>query len=252
MAYRYLDIGENFDPGVGFVRRPDSRENGGELRFSPRPGIERIRQLDLKASLRYITDQGNTLESRERAAEFTTRFESGEALTLKFDNRFESIDLPFEVGGVVIPAGAYRFSSFESRLNTFRRRHGRLTLRYKTGGFWSGNRDALSFDGSYRVDRHLDISGKYEVNWLDLPNGAFTSHLASGRFQIALRSNLAIKSLFQYNSGTGLLSSNIRFHWIPKLGTDFFVVYNETDEVEGSFGAKNRSLSVKLNYLFAF
>jgi hypothetical protein len=127
-----------------------------------------------------------------------------------------------------------------------------VTLTYRTGGFWSGDRDTLGFDGSYRVNRHLDLSGKYEVNWIDLPNGRFTSHLASSRFQIALSNNLAIKSLLQYNSSTGLLSSNVRFHWIPKLGTDFFVVYNEADDLEGSFRVRNRSLSVKLNYLFAF
>ena len=38
-GYRFLDIEEDFDPGVGFVRRPDSEEHFGEVRFSPRPGI---------------------------------------------------------------------------------------------------------------------------------------------------------------------------------------------------------------------
>jgi hypothetical protein len=34
---RYLDIGENFAPGIGFVRRPNSRQHLAQLRYSPRP-----------------------------------------------------------------------------------------------------------------------------------------------------------------------------------------------------------------------
>ena len=37
-----------------------------------------------------------------------------------------------------------------------------------------------------------------------------------------------------------------------RSGSDFFVVYNELDEWGQMFGVRNRSLSVKLNYLFAF
>jgi hypothetical protein len=36
----------------------------------------------------------------------------------------------------------------------------------------------------------------------------------------------------------------------PKPGTDFFIAYNELDERAGNLVPKNRSLSVKLNYLF--
>ena len=60
------------------------------------------------------------------------------------------------------------------------------------------------------------------------------------------------ESYTQYNHDTQQLASNIRFNWIPKPGSDFFIVYNELDEWGQMFGVRNRSLSVKLNYLFAF
>jgi hypothetical protein len=85
---------------------------------------------------------------------------------------------------------------------------------------------------------------------VDLPPSRFTTHLLASPVQIAFRTDLVLMSLFQYNDDTGQLSSNLRFNWIPKPGPDFFIVYNELDDVLGSFGVRNRSLSVKFNYLF--
>jgi hypothetical protein len=121
---------------------------------------------------------------------------------------------------------------------------------YATGGFWDGERDTLTLGAAYRLNRHIDVSGDYQVNWVDLPPSRFTTHLLASRVQIAFRTDLVLMSLFQYNDDTGQLSSNVRFNWIPKPGSDFFIVYNELDDVLGSFGVRNRSLSVKFNYLF--
>ena len=251
--YAYGDFGENFRPGVGFVRRPDSRTNHSEVRYSPRPGWEQVRQFEFAASVDYITTQKNLLESRSRQARFRTEFESGDALLFTFENQLESIGAPFYLRpDVAIPAGAYRFSTLESRFETFRRRHARLTLTYATGGFWSGGRDRLAAEAGYRINRNFDLSGRYEVNWVDLPEGDFTTHLASTRFQLVLRNDLAVNTLFQYNNDTRLLSGHVRLYWIIKPGSEFFIVYNETDELGGGFGVKNRSLAVKMNYLFAF
>ncbi len=251
--YRYLDVGDNFQPGIGFVRRPDSRENFSELRYSPRPGLSWIRQFSFKASMRYITDQRNTLETRERQTEFTTNFETGDIATFRFNNHLEFIDKPFVLRkDVVIPPGTYRFNTLESYFETFRRRHWVIKLDFATGGFWSGDRDTVSIDLAHRLNRHLDISGTYSVNWIDLPQGKFTSHLVLSRFQWLFTTRLALFTLFQYNHDTRLFSSNIRLRWILKPSSDFYVVYNETDDRTDVFRMKSRSLAVKLNYLFAF
>ncbi|MFH1574068.1 MAG: DUF5916 domain-containing protein [Acidobacteriota bacterium] len=251
--YRYGDIGEDFRPGIGFVRRRDSRTNSGELRFSPRPGWEAVRQFDIVGSATYVADQENVLESRSREMRLSTNFETGDTLTVGLENQLEAIDSPFQLRtGVVVLPGTYRFNTLSATLNTFRRRHARVNLGYSTGGFWSGERDRLSADGGYRISRHFDLSGRYEINWVNLPEGKFTTHLVSTRLQVALRNDMAVNTLLQYNNDTKLFSSYVRFYWIVRPGSEFFVVYNETDRMGELSGVKNRSLSVKLNYLFAF
>lgn len=252
-TYRYLDIEENFRPGVGFVRRPASREHSGELRYSPRPSTTWIRQFHFQIPIRYIANQQGILETRERGVEITTSLESGDAFTFAIVNSREAITEPFNLRpDIAVVAGSYDFSRFEARLNTFRRRYTVLNLSFSTGGFWDGKRDTLEVRANYRINTNVAISGDYEVNWIDLPAGDFSSHLFSSRIQVAFHKDLVLMSLFQYNSETHQLSSNIRFNWIPKPGSDFFIVYNELDDwVSRVFQAKNRSLVVKLNYLFA-
>ena len=77
-VYRYLDLGAGFDPGVGFVYRRDIRQSYGELRYSPRPRLDLVRQFELKTSMSYLTNRASVLDTRERRAKFTTSFESGE------------------------------------------------------------------------------------------------------------------------------------------------------------------------------
>jgi len=250
-AYRYLDVDEDFDPGVGFVRRHDVRQSAGELRWSPRPESDLVRQFHLKGSIDYLADQRNVLQTRSREAEFTTSFESGDAVTAQFANQFENLDEPFELReGVVIPPGTYRFNTATFSLSTFRRRHARLNMSVATGGFWDGERDTLTVGPQWRMSTHVELSLNWSTNWVDLPEGAFTTNLASARLQLAFRNDLALLSLFQYNDSSKQFSTNIRLNWIPRPGSDFFIVYNELDDTAG-LGVKNRSLVVKVNYLFA-
>ncbi len=251
--YRYLDIGENFAPGIGFVRRPNSRQNLAQLRNSPRPSMDLVRQLHFTGTLDYVPNQQGVLETRLLTGEYRITFESGHEAAVAYTDAFEFLEEPFRIRpGVEIEPGAYDFATVELRFDSFPRSYRRVNVAYATGGFWDGERDTLTLGASYRLNRHVDVSGDYQVNWVDLPASRFTTHLVASRVQIAFRTDLVLMSLFQYNDDTGQLSSNVRFNWIPRPGSDFFVVYNELDDVLGSFGARNRLLSVKFNYLFGF
>ena len=253
VTYRFLDIDPTFDPGLGFIRRADSRENSGEVRYSPRPVARWLRQMHVRGSLRYITNQRNVLETRERGVGFTFALESGDTITVRRADRLEFLALPFRLRrDIVISSGTYRFGTTTAELHTFRRRQARLNVVYSTGGFWNGTRDTLSLDTYYRMTKHFGVAGTYDVNWLALPQRRFTTHLISSRIEVAFRADVVLLPLLQYNSDTRQFSVNLRFHWITKPGSDFFIVYNELDDWSRLAPLRNRSLVVKLNYRFAF
>ena len=185
--------------------------------------------------------------------EFRTVFESGDAITLRYTDAYEFLEQGFRLHpDVIINPGSYSFATMAARFDSFFRRHAGARIGYTTGGFWDGMRDTLNLRLNYRINKHFGNSGNYDINWVDLPSGKFTTHLVSSRVQLAFRTDVILMALLQYNHDTQQLASNIRFNWIPKPGSDFFIVYDELDEWGQMFGVRNRSLSVKLNYLFAF
>ena len=252
LVYRYLDIGENFSPGIGFVRRSDSRQNRGQIRFSPRPSWSLVRQFNFEGTLDYVPNHRGVVETRRWTGEFGTTFEAGHQLGVSYVKSYEFLENPFRLrSDVSIAPGGYDFSNLELRFSTFGRSHRRVNAAFETGGFWNGHRDAMSLGTAYRVNKHVGLSGDYSVNWVRLPEAEFTTHLVSSRVQVAFTTDIILMSLIQYNHDTHRLSSNVRFNWIPRPGSDFFIVYNELDELLGGLGVRNRSLSFKFNYLLA-
>ncbi|MEW6319944.1 MAG: DUF5916 domain-containing protein [Acidobacteriota bacterium] len=252
LSYTFLGIGDGFAPEVGYVRRPDSRQHTLAARWSPRPTSDAVRQYHLTGRLGYITDGRGLPETRHREGGLRADFESGDAVSLVFTNNLERLVRPFPLRrGVTIAPGAYRFNEIEAKFDSFRRRHLQLDATYTAGGFFGGHRDALLLAFNWRMSTMVGVTAGYSVNWVDLPQTSLTTHLLTSRLQLAFRNDAALLTLLQFNRDTGQFSANVRFNWIPKPGTDLFVVYNETDDTLGRWAPRTRSLAVKLNYLFA-
>lgn len=58
--------------------------------------------------------------------------------------------------------------------------------------------------------------------------------------------------LVQYSSGSNALSTNVRFRWEYRPGSELFLVYNEQRDTRAihSPGLVNRGFVVKINRLF--
>ena len=52
-----------------------------------------------------------------------------------------------------------------------------------------------------------------------------------------------VQSLLQHNDRTNRWSTNLRFHWLETAGTGLFVVYNNTEALNG-LGPMNRAFIV--------
>lgn len=247
---KFIEIGDGFDPGIGFVRRTGMRKTFTSARVSPRPSASWLRQLHFQANMQRITDLQNVPETRRVNLSGRATLESGDEFEVQVSDVRETTTYDYAIGEVPVPAGDYPFRRYSFSVNTYRRRYASVRASYELGGFWGGERDEWSVGANYRINRNFGLNGSYAHNRLRLPQGDLDTHLFSTRMRVAFRNDLVLLGLFQFNHATGDLASNVRFNWIPKPGTDVFVVYTELDEWHRAFFVRNRSLSVKLNYLF--
>ena len=253
----HLNVGEDFDPQLGFLRRQDFRRTFGLARFSPRPTSSRlVRKYTYQATLDYITDPQGSLETREAQATFATELSNSDQMTVDYTRSFDFLEQPFEIAsGVFLPPGGYSFQDVRTQylLGQQRRVSGTLILGH--GSFYSGNKTEAGYSGRIKVTPQVAIEPRVSINRVDLAEGHFTAKLLGARAIFTFTPRVFFSSLVQYNSSVNSVNSNLRFRWEYRPGSEFFVVY--TDERNtGVLGRlselANRGLVVKVNRFIRF
>ena len=113
-----LVVEPNFLPEIGFVRRTDMRRNFGMARYSPRPkSVPNLRKLTAQASLNYLTNNQDRLDTREAVARGEAEFTNSDLFSVTYTDSFERLVRPFAIStGVTLPVGRLRFSHHPHRL----------------------------------------------------------------------------------------------------------------------------------------
>jgi len=255
---QFLDVGANYNPEIGFVRRFGFDRTYASARFSPRPRkrFKGIRQFTYQASLEYIQNSAGRLETRSQTGRFAAERQNSDLFIVEGGTNYELLVAPFAIApGVRIPAGVYPFNdvTFSYLLGQQRRLNG--TLSYQTGQFYNGTIRAYGVTGArYAILKQWSIEPSVQYNDVKLPAGDFTTTLLRARTDYGFNPRMFISGLLQYSSTGSLFSSNFRFRWEYKPGSELFVVYtDERDTTKPGYpDMKNRAFVVKVNRLLRF
>jgi hypothetical protein len=254
MQFERLSVGANFNPEVGFARRRDIRKTMASARFSPRPeNLPFIRQFSYQADFTYITTGVGRLESRQTSLTFQSEFESGDSFNLSYAREYELLEKPFPIAtGVTIPASGYGFQNVTASYQLGQQRRVSGTMSITRGSFFGGTQATAAYRGRLAIATRLAIEPVVSVNWIDLPQGTFTTKLVSTRVTAPLTPRMFVSALLQYNSSNKTFSNNIRLRWEYQPGSELFVVYSEGRDIgSGRFTElANRGFVVKINRLF--
>jgi hypothetical protein len=251
-----LAVGRNFNPEIGFMRRTDFIETLGQLRVSRRPrGPSAIRKISLEGALDYITNGDRALENRQLRAGVRADMQSGDSWSVGYARDFEFLAQPFEiVTGTFVPGGAYHSPTVRGAytLGTQRKISGEISA--ARGTFYGGDRTDLAYRGRAELTARLSLEPGASFNWVDLPGGGFTATLLTTRATLTFSPRMLTAALVQYNSTSHLVTTNVRFRWEYRPGSELFVVYSDgRDTLErGGAGLMNRGLTLKLTRLLRF
>ena len=252
-----VTVGEDFNPGLGFVRRRDMRRTFGQFRFSPRPsGMSRIRKLRYQGNAGVIEDNTGRLESRELEGEFALEFQNGDQLQTRYSRNYEFLTTPFPIAtGVTLPIGAYDFDTYRVGFTLGRQRRVSGSAAVEWGPFYNGHQTSVTLSQSrLSLTTPLSVEPTYTLNKVELEQGHFTHNLFGSRVTYTMTPLMFASALIQYNSATGSFSTNARLRWEYQPGSELFVVYNEDRNTSslGVQGLSTRSIIVKVNRLFRY
>jgi hypothetical protein len=249
VAFDYGRTGEDFNPEAGFL------ENEFGYRRMRIFAQETMRQQWLRdwhfrewlphlSYTRYDYLDGG-LNTASLHLDNHWDWENGYRIDTALQGGWEGFRQPFEIyPGVIVPVGEWGGLGFMTRANTDRRKAMSASLRWEVGPFLTGRQNSPTFQVTLRDGGRFVVDTTWTYRGIDLPQGSFRTNLGNARVTYNFSPSMFVQSLVQYNDRTERWSTNLRFHWLETAGTGLFVVYNDTESLEG-MGPINRAFIIK-------
>ncbi|WP_396208072.1 DUF5916 domain-containing protein [Gemmatimonas sp.] len=255
---RVAQIGEDFNPEVGFMSRPAGYRamDATAMYLWRKPEWGWFRQWNPHVSYRgfYDIEDGFKQTGYWHLDLTEIEFANSTKFGPEWNISQEGLKVPFEISpGVVLPAGEYQWGTLGFDYTTDPSENITATGRFDFGNFWTGTRNGGS--GTLTMRRGATFSGSLTVDHNDvrLPQGNFKRTLQAVRLNYFFTPRIFVQTLTQYNNQQRIWSANVRFGWLNTAGTGLFVVLNDGRDATGFFNwvqPQQRSLFVKFTRQF--
>ncbi len=250
MRLAYTEVGQGFNPEVGFLLRSAFRKPEALVlyRFRPKNADSRILELRPHVSYRGYWNFDGFQETGFLHLDNHWEFKSGLEIHTGMNFTTEGVVNPFEISeNVIVPAGTYDHTEAQIVFFTNRSKPLSINVRSVMGGSFGGSRYLNSGTLSYRQGDNFNIDLSYQNNRFELPGGSFTANILRTQLSYAFTPSIYLQGLIQNNTVADLWAVNLRFSWLQRANTGLFVVYNHNIR-EGD--PLNNSLIIKYTRIF--
>ena len=249
----YVEIGDNFNPEVGFLRRQGIRNVDLGIAYTFRPdSFLNLQQMRPHMSFARFWDFTGFVETSFLHFDYDWEFNDSSLLKTTLNFTEEGVTVPFEIAdGVFVLPGTYEHTETEWSYRSNRGAPVSFSLRATVGGFFGGDRVTVQPSINLRSGETVNASLSWSRNDISLPGGAFVANLSTAELAYNFSPRIFLQALVQYNDSADLWSANLRFGVLRQANTGLFVVYNDTrglNDITPLGGG--RSLILKFSQMF--
>ena len=255
----HMDIQENFNAKMGYVRRTNIKSTSSNLEFNPRPKRwKSIRQISYRLRHKYLTDHQNNMLEAELNSSFSINFQNSARIFGGIERNYEYLDEDWEVRpDIWIPKDTYK--SWRGYMWFFSNESADIAcnLYASYGDYYTGKSLRAGPEVTiYNFDR-IRMDADVSYNFVDLPDEGFTTKTIGFRLYYYFSTKLYLKTYLQWNDdrkandGNQISIANVLLHWIYKPGSDFYLVFNEGRLISPSAQEiTNRTVMLKANFFW--
>ena len=250
-----MEVGKNFNPEVGFLRRTDFTRVGlFALKRWRDPSWKNLLELRPHIAYRGWWGGDGLYETGflhvDNHWEWKSDFEIHTGVNLLHEGVQEDFEL---APGQVLEAGDYDDEELQLVLMTDDSQPLSFDMTAKIGGFFGGDRTQLTPSLRYRIGETFNARLGWTYNEIQRPNNPekLEINVGSLRMTYSFNPKVSLQALLQYNDATDVVASNIGFAWLTSADAGFYLVYNETrDDDVGLFTEKRREWILKFSHTF--
>jgi hypothetical protein len=131
--------------------------------------------------------------------------------------------------------------------------HGRpvtVAIFANSGTFYSGRSTDIQLSGVWRGGGHIILGAETTRSAVSLPSEPFEAIEAHARMEYSFTTRTGLMVFGEYDNEARRADFNIRYHWIPEVGDDVYVVWNSgytTEQTSPWRFPSARALSKPLN-----
>ena len=254
MALSYTEVGEDFNPEVGFLTRSEYRKISGRVMRRFRPdnlwGLLEIRpHVSYTGYWKFDGFQESGLLHMDSHWEWKSGTEMHTGYNMTREGVIEAFDI---IDGVTIPPGTYDHGEVQLVYFTNQSKPLSFEVQTKIGGRFGGDRASIAPAVRFRVGETFSTELALDYNHFDLPveNGDFTASLARLRLSYSFTPKILLQALLQYNDVADTYGTNLRFSWLQSANSGLYLVYNEVDERGPGALPTGRELILKYSHIF--
>jgi len=252
----YMQIGEQFRAGLGFVPRVNVRSLYGSFRLGPRPDMLGILQVKSGVSWNHVskltTGAAQSIEFNLQYGE--VNFLSGDILLIGSRYQFEWLDADFLLfDQYTIKSGRYHFWNHFVQLISARHRSVWAGMKLARGGFYSGYRTDWLLQAGYKIAVPVFAGIDVDNRFVRLDSAHFVTRIYRLNLNFLFSPSLSLYSFFQYDNQSGTIGWQSRFQWIVRPGRELFFTWNSPRmDPFDRFSQEAYEARLKANFTFRF
>ncbi|MCC6317084.1 MAG: carbohydrate binding family 9 domain-containing protein [Gemmatimonadaceae bacterium] len=234
---RFLQVGEDFNPEVGFMGRPGGYRfyDISTMRLVRSTKWTRVRQWNPHVNFRGYYDMDGYYQNGTIHVDVTeVELNSGARFGPEMNVTHEGLQVPFAIApGVNIPVGSYDWAQLGFDFNSNPSAPLSFSGRTDFGPFYNGTRNGGNLTLTARKGSSISSSLLLDYQDVNLDQGSFIRKLVGLKFAYFFTPRVFFQSLTQYNNQQQVFTSNLRFAWLNTAGTGLFIVFNDGQTADG-------------------
>jgi hypothetical protein len=252
LTARTIRVGEDFNPEVGFLNRPNAYEfyELSAMRLVRNRDITWLKQWNPHGSYRGHYSPSGFRESSQWHIDLTeVEFARGGRFGPELNLFHEGLLAPFQISpGVILPPDVYDYYVIGLDWSTNPALPLSMVMRGDFGPFYNGTRNGGNVTFTLRRGASLSSSLLVDYNDVRLDQGSFKRELVGARVAYFFTPRIFVQTLTQYSNQVNAWTANARFGWLSTAGTGLFIVFNDAEQANGFFDwqrPQSRSLTIK-------
>ena len=224
-SFRFKQVGENFDPALGFVSRPGIRDYQGYVAYRGRPTNSFIRWWEVGFWSDMTTDLSNNVQSMFHYDPWFGVFtEAGDYFFLEAWEDAETVPSFTLPHNVAVPAGKYTMPMLHFRTETASRRilSGVIDVQY--GSYYGGK--LLQTDTTVNLNPNdtLTFSARHIMQQLYMPAKTVAIHVGALDMSVNVTPDMQLRGQMQYDNISKDLQLSLRYRWEFEPGSELLIV----------------------------